>query len=108
MIDKLSLVSAPKATVIRDGAQVEITTEEVVLDDITIFSTGNQIYTDCIVQSGHVEVNESLITGESDSVGKAPGDFLYSGSFIVSGSCISRVEHVGEENYIENISIGST
>lgn len=103
MIDKLSLVSAPKATVIRDGVQVEITTEEVVLDDIAIFSTGNQIYTDCIVQSGHVEVNESLITGESDSVGKAPGDFLYSGSFIVSGSCISRAEHVGEENYIEKL-----
>ena len=85
MIDKLSLVSAPKATVVRDGQRVEIPTSEVVIDDISLFTTGDQIYSDCIVLSGVVETNESLITGESDAITKNPGDLLYSGSFISSG-----------------------
>ncbi|MFA6627014.1 MAG: HAD-IC family P-type ATPase [Bacilli bacterium] len=103
MIDKLSLVSAPKATVVRAGETTEITTDEVVLDDILVLNSGDQIYTDAIIMSNHVEVNESLITGESDYVGKGPGDFLYSGSYIVSGSCFARAEHVGYENYIEKL-----
>jgi cation-transporting ATPase E len=103
MIDKLSLVSAPKAVVIRDGETIETTTDEVVLDDVLSFKAGDQIYTDSIVLSGHVEVNESLITGEADSIGKTTGEFLYSGSYIVSGSCFARAEHVGEDNYVEKL-----
>ncbi len=103
MIDKLSLVSAPQARVIRDGQSQTIATDEVVLDDIIELMTGNQIYADAIVVSGGIEVNEALITGESDSVNKLPGDFLYSGSFVISGSCYARVENVGENNYIEKL-----
>ena len=103
MIDKLSLVSAPKAVVIRDGVKVEINTNEVVIDDIAVFVAGDQIYSDCIVVSGVTEVNESLITGESDAITKNVGDLLYSGSFISSGSCFARVDHVGKDNYIEKL-----
>jgi len=103
MIDKLSLVSAPLATVVRDGEKQEVPTNEVVIDDIVIFTAGNQVYTDTIVVEGYVDVNESMITGESDSIAKGPGDMLYSGSYIISGSCHGRVEHVGEDNYIEKL-----
>jgi cation-transporting ATPase E len=104
MIDKLSLVSAPKACVVRDGEKKEIPTSEVVIDDIAIFTAGNQIYADSIIVEGNVEVNESLITGEADAIGKGPGDLLYSGSFLAGGSCYARVEHVGSDNYIEKLS----
>lgn len=103
MVEKLSLVSAPKALVVRNGEKVEIPTQEVVIDDITLFSAGNQIYTDSIIVSGNVEVNESLITGEADAIAKGPGDLLYSGSYILGGSCHARVEHVGKDNYIEKL-----
>lgn len=103
MIDKLSLVSAPKAHVVRDGEKQEITTQEVVIDDVVLFTAGNQIYADSVIAEGSVEVNESLITGEADAIGKGPKDMLYSGSFIVSGSCYARVEHVGKDNYIEKL-----
>ncbi|HHU56128.1 MAG TPA: HAD-IC family P-type ATPase [Acholeplasmataceae bacterium] len=103
MIDKLSLVSAPLATVIRDGEKREVPTSEVVIDDIVVFTAGNQIYTDSIVVDGFVDVNEAMITGESDAISKKPGDMLFSGSYIVSGSCHARVEHVGKNNYIEKL-----
>lgn len=104
MIDNLRLLSAPSAYVIRDGAKREIGIDEVVLDDIVLFETGNQICSDCILIEGNVEVNESLLTGESDAIIKKPGDILYSGSFVVSGKCRCRVDKVGEENYIEQLS----
>lgn len=103
MIDKLSLISAPKATVTRDGKEIEISTTEVVIDDIVSFSSGDQIYSDSIVASGLVEVNESLITGEADAISKSHGDLLYSGSYIVGGSCKARIDHVGKDNYIEKL-----
>ncbi len=103
MIEKLSLVSAPRAIVVRDGEQKEITTGEIVLDDIIQFTTGKQIVTDSIVCDGSVEVNESMITGESDAIVKNVGDLLYSGSYVTSGSCYARVENVGKDNYIEKL-----
>ncbi len=102
-IDKLSLISSPKAVVIRDGKKRSIQVEEVVLDDILLLSSGNQICSDAVVAQGECEVNESLITGESDPVLKRQGDHLLSGSFVVSGSCCARVEHVGAENYANRI-----
>lgn len=103
MIDKLSLVSAPKANVIRDGKAQEVLTDEIVIDDIVTFTSGNQIYADSIIVKGNVDVNEAMITGEADSIPKGPGDLLYSGSYIISGSCYARVDHVGEDNYIEKL-----
>ena len=102
-IDKLSLISAPKVTVLRDGALQTIAVSEIVLDDVMHLSNGQQICADAIVCDGEVEVNESLITGESDPVVKRAGDELLSGSFIVSGSCYAQVEHIGSENYANRI-----
>jgi len=104
MIDSLSLMSAPVAVVIREGAEIEIDTSEVVLDDILVLETGNQICADSIIVEGTIEVNESLLTGESDAIIKNPGDSLYSGSFVVSGKCKVRVDKVGKDNYIEKLS----
>ena len=97
-LDKLSIVSAPKAAVLREGVKKEIPVEQVVLDDILVLSAGNQICSDAIVSAGECEVNESLITGESDPILKRPGDSLLSGSFVVSGSVHAQVEHVGAGN----------
>ena len=105
IIEKLNLVTAPHATVIREGKQVEIETRQVVIDDIIKFSTGNQIIADSIVKKGFVEVNESMITGEPDAILKQEGDMLFSGSFVVSGTCHAQVEHVGKDNYIEKLAI---
>lgn len=102
-IEKLSLVQATKAVVIRDGEKQEVENTEVVLDDVVVFKVGNQIYADCVVLNGTAELNESMITGESDAILKNPGDMLYSGSFVVSGTIYARVEHVGKENYIEKL-----
>ncbi len=102
-IDKLSLLSAPSATVIRAGAVEEIAIEEVVLDDLILLETGKQICADSIVLEGTIEVNESLLTGESDAIIKKPGDQLYSGSFVVSGKCKARVDKIGKDNYIEQL-----
>lgn len=102
-IDKLSLISAPKVTVLRDGALQTIAVSEIVLDDVMHLSNGQQICADAIVCDGEVEVNESLITGESDPVVKRAGDELLSGSFIVSGACYAQVEHIGSENYANRI-----
>lgn len=103
IIDKLSLISAPKARVIRQGRVKSVPVEDIVMDDVMQLSSGNQICADALVLSGEVEVNESLITGESDPVTKTAGDHLLSGSFIVSGDCRAKVEHVGNENYANKI-----
>ncbi|HCA71526.1 MAG TPA: ATPase P, partial [Ruminococcaceae bacterium] len=102
-IDKLSLISSPKAHVQRDGKLWEVPVARVVLDDILQLTSGNQVCSDCVVAAGSCEVNESLITGESDPVVKHPGDHLLSGSFIVSGTCRAQVEHVGKDNYAAKI-----
>jgi len=102
-IDRLSLISAPTAIVVRDGSKHEIPVTEVVLDDLLILETGKQICADSIVLDGTIEVNESLLTGESDAIVKKPGDTLYSGSFVVSGKCSARVDKIGKDNYIEKL-----
>lgn len=103
-IDRLSLITENKVIVIRNGREAEIKSKDIVLDDVLRLGLGSQVPTDCIVISGTIEVNESLITGESVPVKKSAGDFLYSGSFIVSGSCYARAENIGENSYIEKLS----
>lgn len=102
-IDRLSLISAPTAIVRRAGVNHEIGVNEVVLDDLLLLENGKQICADSIVVDGQVEVNESLLTGESDAIVKKVGDTLYSGSFVVSGKCCARVDKVGKDNYIEQL-----
>lgn len=104
-LDELSVLNAPRAKVIRDGQMHEIPAEELVLDDIVVFSGGNQICADAIVLDGEVSVNESLLTGESDEIIKKPGDSLMSGSFIVSGSCHARLDKVGADSYISKLTL---
>ncbi len=104
LIDKLSLITEPKARVIRDGQEETIRVEELVLDDVTVLENGSQICADCVVLSGSCEVNESLITGEPDPILKRKGDSLLSGSFLVSGMVRAQVVHVGADNYATQIS----
>lgn len=106
-IDKLSLISAPKATVVRDGEEKEIAIKDIVLDDIMILSAGSQICADAIVADGSIEVNESLITGEPDAIHKNVGDRIMSGSFVVSGKAKAQVEHIGADNFATKISAGA-
>ena len=98
-IEKISLVSSPTAIVIRDGEEIKIPVDEILLDDIMSLRTGKQICADSIVVDGSVEVNESLLTGESVSVKKNVGDMLYSGSFVVGGKCLAKVERIGNDTY---------
>ena len=102
-IEKLSLLTAPVVKVVRDKVEDTIAMDEVVLDDIVILSTGKQIVADCIVVEGNIEVNESILTGESLPIKKKVGDTLLAGSFVVSGHCHARVEKVGLNNYIQQL-----
>ncbi|MCL2200529.1 MAG: HAD-IC family P-type ATPase [Oscillospiraceae bacterium] len=102
---KLSFIAAPHATVIRDGKQLTVATDEAVLDDIALFAAGQQIYADAIVVSGECHVNEALVTGESDEITKQPGDMLLSGSFIVSGECAARLHQVGRDSFVAQLTL---
>lgn len=104
IIDKLAIVSSSKVVLIRNGKKEKHMINEIVLDDIISYTLGNQIIVDSIIQEGKVEVDESFITGESETILKEKGDMLLSGSFIVSGACIAQVEHIGDENYTNQIS----
>lgn len=103
-IDKLSLLNVPTAKVVRNGEVTEIAAKDIVLDDIVVLSLGNQIPADCIVAQGSVEVNESLLTGESVPVKKEAGDQLFAGSFITAGNCRARADKVGKNTYLNSLS----
>ncbi len=107
MVDKLSIMASSRVKVIRDGKKQEISIYELVLDDVMELHTGSQIATDSIILEGDVQVNESFITGEPDSIYKKQGDKILSGSYIVSGKCKAKVEHIGEDNYTAQISSGA-
>ena len=102
-LDKLKVVSQSKIKAIRDSKELYINHDEIVLDDVLEFSIGNQVVVDSIILDGIVEVDESFITGESDTIYKQKGDMLLSGSFIVSGKARCRVEHIGYDNYTAKI-----
>lgn len=102
-VEKLSYVTAPKIRVIRDGKEEKVVATKLCLDDIVKLSAGNQIPTDCILKQGAVEVNESMLTGESQSIKKNMGDTLFAGSFIISGGCVAQVDKVGKDSYIQTV-----
>ncbi len=107
MVDKLSIMASSKVKVIRDEKKQEISIYELVLDDVMELHMGSQVATDSIILEGDVQVNESFITGEPDSIYKKQGDKILSGSYIVSGTCKAKVEHIGEDNYTAQISSGA-
>lgn len=104
-LEKMSLLNAPRADVIRNGSVKQISTEELVKDDVILLTAGKQICADAVVISGNIQVNESLLTGEADEVEKTEGSTLMSGSFVVSGECCARLEKVGNESYISKLSL---
>nr|WP_241478648.1 HAD-IC family P-type ATPase [Ligilactobacillus salivarius] len=105
VVDKLTMLNVPQAMVVRNGEVKQVNAEDLVLDDIVIFKTGNQILADSEIVSGEVLVNESLLTGESDEIPKKPGDKLMSGSFIIAGKCRARLTAVGRDSYISKLTL---
>lgn len=103
LMSKLKVITTNSCRVIRDGKSIEIQPSEIVIDDILVISSGEQVPSDCVLLEGNVFVNESMLTGESLNVSKTVGDTLYSGSYLTSGTCHARVEKVGKENYIESL-----
>ena len=106
-IDRLSLLSAAKLRVIRDGAVTELPTDQLVREDIVELTAGNQIPADGPVLTGQILVNEALITGEADPIPKGPGDRLLSGSFVISGKCRARMDAVGEDSYVSQLTLAA-
>ncbi|MDR0937415.1 MAG: HAD-IC family P-type ATPase [Oscillospiraceae bacterium] len=104
-LDKLTLMSEPRAKVVRDGTLISLRCAELVRDDIVEFTAGNQICADAEVVTGEVQVNESLITGEPDEILKAPGTSLLSGSYIVAGTCRARLDKVGAASFVSKLTI---
>ena len=102
-IDKLSVLISATAKVMRDGVKTEIGVRDIVLDDVILLEAGQQIPADCILLDGNVEINESLLTGESVPVKKAPGETLYAGSFVASGACRVRADKVGKATYLNSL-----
>ena len=107
-LDRLRLMSEPKATVFRDGKKQSIAVDALVLGDLIELRPGQQIPADAVVEQGNVNVNEALLTGEADEIAKSTGDELLSGSFVVSGRCCARLTRVGKESYISQLTIQAT
>lgn len=103
-LEKMSILNAPHAIVIRNGVEKQILSEELVKDDIIRLSAGDQICADAVVVQGGIQVNESLLTGESDEIDKKSGSSLMSGSFVTAGQCYARLVNVGDEAYVAKLS----
>ena len=102
-VEKLSVTTEPKATVIRDGELIDINAADIVLGDVMLVEMGRQVLSDAVVISGFAEANESMLTGESDAIKKQVGDKILAGSFFVSGSVYAKVVSVGKDNYVHKI-----
>lgn len=102
-VEKLSVTTEPKATVIRDGELIDIDSTEIVLGDVMLVEMGRQVLSDAVVISGFAEANESMLTGESDAIKKQVGDKILAGSFFVGGSVYAKVVSVGKDNYVHKI-----
>ncbi len=106
-LEKLNMLAAPQASVVRDGGLTTVPTERLVRDDIVLLRQGNQIGADAEVVEGEVKVNESLLTGETDEIVKREGDKLISGSYVVSGECYARLTAVGRDSYISKLTLAA-
>ena len=105
VLDKLTMLNAPTARVIRDGKEQEIPAEKLVQNDVVVFRAGNQIPADAVILTGEVAVNEALLTGEADEIRKGKDGELMSGSFIVSGECTAQLTKVGAASYISQLTL---
>lgn len=107
-LDSMRFLHMKKSRVIRSGRETEVPTEQLVIDDVVILRSGNQIPADAEILDGEVQVNEALLTGESDEITKREGDKLLSGSFIISGECAAKLTAVGRDSYISRLTIEAT
>ena len=105
ILDRLTFLAAPKTTVMRDGGEKKVSAEELVLDDIVILESGAQVPADARIMDGEAAVNEALLTGETEELVRRSGDMLLSGSFIVSGRCMAKLEKVGNDSYISRLAL---
>ena len=108
ILDDLTILNTPKITVRRNGSDQEVLADELVQDDVITLSAGGQIPADALVLYGNITVNEALITGEADEIVKKEGDFLFSGSFVISGECMAKLEKVGKDSYISGLMLQAT
>ena len=108
ILDDLTILNTPKITVRRNGSNQEVLADELVQDDVITLSAGGQIPADALVLSGNITVNEALITGEADEIIKKEGDPLFSGSFVISGECLAKLEKVGKDSYISGLMLQAT
>ncbi len=104
-LDKLTLISSPKSIVVRNGEKLSVLNHELVRDDVVILKSGDQITADATLLEGEIQVDESLLTGESDPIPKKAGDELLSGSFVLSGKCFARLDNVGEDSYASRLTM---
>lgn len=103
ILDKMKIIHAPHSIVVRNGVQEQVVSETLVKDDLILLSAGNQICADAVVIQGLIQVNEALLTGEADEIEKGCGSNLLSGSYVVSGQCYAKLEHVGNDSYITKL-----
>ena len=103
VVDKLSVTTEPRASVVRDGELIEIPANEIVLGDVMYVEMGRQVLSDGVVLEGLAEANESMLTGESDAIRKSEGDRVLAGSYLVSGGIYVKVTAVGKDNYVTKI-----
>lgn len=108
ILDNLRFSKMPRSCAIRNGIEIEVPTEELVRDDLVILRAGNQIPGDGILVYGSINVNEAMITGESDEIEKKPGDNIFSGSFVISGDCVAQLTAVGAKSYINKLTLEAT
>lgn len=108
ILDDLTILNTPKIKVRRNGSDQEVLADELVQDDVITLSSGGQIPADALVLSGNITVNEALITGEADEIVKKEGDSLFSGSFVISGECMAKLEKVGKDSYISGLMLQAT
>lgn len=102
-MDKMKILNAGHAVVIREGKRQKVTAEELVIDDLVWLSSGDAICADSVVVSGEITVNESMLTGEADGIVKKENEELLSGSFVVSGEGYARLTRVGNDSYISKL-----
>lgn len=105
VLEKMRILNAPHTTAVRDGQEALVNSDELVIDDVVIFSAGNQICADAVVLNGEIQVNESLLTGESVEIVKRTGDHILSGSFVVSGRCHAQLDMIGCDSFISKLTL---
>src|SRR5690606_13232800 len=107
-LDRIALLNRPTARVVRDGEDVEIDPGQLVIGDLLVVEPGDQILLDgTVVGSGEIDVDESLLTGETDSIHKKEGDIVYAGTYVLTGKAWYEAEKTSEQSMAGTITAGA-